>query len=194
MPLLANRRRQTSRPASNRSRASATRNRHRGDRSCMLWRLRISRAASRRSSRPAWFAPPAIRVLVERLVASGVVVMRQRPRQAPHVGDGEIQALGAGRRHDVRGIAGQEQALVPHGLRDEDPHGGDAFLDYPTFVRRPAIVGSQPRAELTPDPLVRPVVERLARRALQVEARHPVRSHAEEREPCVVQAVHGFAR
>ena len=47
----------------------------------------------------------------------------------PHVGHGEVEALGAGGRHDVGGVAGEEQAAVPHRLGHEAAHRRDALLD-----------------------------------------------------------------
>jgi hypothetical protein len=40
------------------------------------------------------------------------------PARRRHVADGEVEALGTGGRHDVRGVTGKEEAAVPHGLGD----------------------------------------------------------------------------
>ena len=44
-------------------------------------------------------------------------------RQHAHIGDREVHALGAGRRHDMRGIAGEEQPAILHRLDGEAAHG-----------------------------------------------------------------------
>ncbi len=80
------------------------------------------------------------------------------------VGDGEVEPLRAGRRHDVRGVAGEEQAAVLHRLDDEAAHAGDALLEDLAGVQRPALEPEAP-LELVPDPLVGPLVEILVRAA-----------------------------
>ena len=59
------------------------------------------------------------------------VHQRRRPVDQPRgerageqrdVGDREVQPLGAGGRHDVRGVAGQEEPAVPHRGGHERPH------------------------------------------------------------------------
>ena len=66
------------------------------------------------------------------------------------VRDGEVHALGPGRRDDVGGVAGQEQVVVLHGLADVAAHRGDALLDDRALVagtspRRPGGAAAPPR-------------------------------------------------
>ncbi len=63
-----------------------------------------------------------LRIALQQIAAAGLVEGLDRARQHAHVGDREVHALGAGRRHDVRGIAGQEQPAVLHRLDDEAAH------------------------------------------------------------------------
>ena len=49
------------------------------------------------------------------------------------VGEGEVQALGAGGRHDVRRVAGEEQVAVAHRRGDEAAHRRDALVADRTF-------------------------------------------------------------
>ena len=98
------------------------------------------------------------------------VVRDQRARQVEDVGDRQVQALRAGRRHDVRRIAGEEQPAVAHRLGDEAAQRRDRFLD-----RRPgddAIgdLGRKARLQLGPELVVRPVLDPGVERALDVVA------------------------
>ena len=76
--------------------------------------------------------------------SAAAIPIGQRLGQHAHVGDRQIHALGAGRRHDVRGIAGQEQPPVLHRLDHKAAHGRDALLEdrpirwHPAIVRSPA--------------------------------------------------------
>ena len=73
----------------------------------------------------------------------------ERLGQYADVGDGEVHALGAGGRHDVRGVAGQEQPAVAHRLGHEAAHAGHALLEHRALVereaRRPAAGGCPAR-------------------------------------------------
>jgi hypothetical protein len=42
----------------------------------------------------------------------------QGPPEGDHVADGEVEALGAGGRHGMCGVTGEEEAAVPHGFGD----------------------------------------------------------------------------
>ena len=90
-------------------------------------------------------------------------------RQNPHVGGGQVEALGAGGRHDVRGVAGQKQAAVLHRLGHEAAHGGDALLKDGTLVETKAIDGLEALMQLLPDSLVGPFGEVLVGTALQIQ-------------------------
>ena len=87
-------------------------------------------SSTRRSARPSRPAPARGRIGVEpgrRLLAGRYST--QRLRQVMHVAGREVEALGAGRRHDVGGVAGQEQAAEAHRLGDEAAQRRDALLD-----------------------------------------------------------------
>jgi hypothetical protein len=56
------------------------------------------------------------------------------PSPRSDVGDGQVEALCARRRHDVDGVAREEQPAVLHGLGDEATHRRDAFLDDWAFL------------------------------------------------------------
>ena len=75
----------------------------------------------------------------------------------------EVQALRAGRRDDVRGVAGEEQPAVLHRLDDEAAHPVTPFSSTGPFGERPA-VEPEPELELLPDALVGPLVDVLVGR------------------------------
>ena len=69
------------------------------------------------------------RVAVQLLASARRGTRWQRPGQRVHVVRREVQPLGAGRRHDVRRVAGQEQPAVLHRLHHEAAHRRDALLE-----------------------------------------------------------------
>ena len=100
----------------------------------------------------------------------------------------EVEPLRAGRGHDVRGVAREEQAAVAHRLADIAAHPGDAFLEDRPLGERPALE-AEPCLQLLPDTVVRPLGEVLVGAALDVEATELGRAKAQEREPAVVVRV-----
>ena len=65
-------------------------------------------------------APQAdCRVAFEQLHAAFAVDLEQDAVQRADVAGGQVEALGAGRRDDVRGITEQKQAAVLHRFDDE---------------------------------------------------------------------------
>ena len=58
-----------------------------------------------------------------------MTVIGQGPRQNARVRCSEVQPLGSRGRNDMRGIAGQKQTSVLHGVRNETPRFGDVLLD-----------------------------------------------------------------
>ena len=109
-------------------------------------------------------------------------------REQVDVGHRRVQALGAGRRHDVRGVAGQEQPLVLHRLDDERAHRRDALLeDRPAVDRHP-----EAAVELVPDRVVGPRL--LVGLALQVHAGDLRRAQRGEREAALVVGVDQLLR
>ncbi len=95
----------------------------------------------------------------------------ERLGENQYVGYGEIETLGSSRRDDVRGVAGQEEATVAHGVDDEAAHRRDAPLeDRPVGERPRPVATREPRAQFGPDPFVGPFAERLVRAHLKVQA------------------------
>ena len=118
-----------------------------------------------------------IAIGAERRVVLLRVVGRQRAAQIVHVRGREIEALGAGRRHDVGGVSGEEQPAMLHGRSHEAAQRRDALLDRRT--RRDARRGlrPQPTLELVPYPLIRPFPDLLVEAALDVVAAAGGRPH-----------------
>ena len=72
-------------------------------------------------------------------------------REQADVGDREVEPLGAGRRHDVRGVAGQEQPAVPHRRLHERAHRQHALLGDRARGERPAVLAvAEPGGERRP--------------------------------------------
>ena len=60
---------------------------------------------------------------------------------AADVVHGEVEPLGAGRRHDVRGVASEEQPAVPQRLGDEAAERRDRLLDRGPVLSDAAVSG-----------------------------------------------------
>jgi hypothetical protein len=97
-------------------------------------------------------------------------VLDQGLGQHDHVGDGQVHALGPGGRHDVGGVAGQEQPAVAHGLGDEAAQRRDRLLERRAARDPGAGFRAQAQAQLVPEPLVAPVLDLLVETALDVVA------------------------
>ena len=115
-------------------------------------------------------------------------MVHERLGEDADVGDREVQPLRAGRRDDVRRVAGQEQAAVLHRLGDEAAHAGDALLEHRPLVERPPLERGA-RLELLPDALVRPLAEVLVVGDLEVVARQLGPAQREQREAALVVGV-----
>ena len=114
----------------------------------------------------------------------------ERRGEQRDVGDREVEPLGAGRRDDVRGVAGEEQPAVPHRRLDERAHRQHRPVGDRAGLQRPAVLTvAEPRGEPVPDPVVGPVVERRVVRHLEVEPRHRRRPHRVQREAVRVPGV-----
>ena len=68
-------------------------------------------------------------VAVEVVVVVVVAVLDDAAREVEHVARREVEPLGAGGRHDVGGVAGEEQVAVAHRLGDEAAQRCDRLLD-----------------------------------------------------------------
>jgi hypothetical protein len=112
----------------------------------------------------------------------------ERLGQGGHVGYGQVEALGSGRRHDVRGVAGEEQPPVLHGRGDEAAHRRDGLLRDRALLQVPSGYG-QPVLQLVPDPVVGPPFDVLVGGHLQVEPADLRRAHGVQREPVLVPGV-----
>ena len=122
------------------------------------------------------------------------VVRSQRAAEVVHVLRREIEALGAGRRHDVGGIAGEEQPAVLHRRRHEAAQRRDALLDRWPGRDVAAPAPREAALELVPDPLVGPVLDLLVEAALDVVAAAGRRAHRGEREAALVAGVDQLVR
>ena len=110
-------------------------------------------------------AQAALGVGVEAGVAAFAVVLDERAARELHVGGRQVQALGAGRRHDVARIAGQEQPAEAHRFGDEAAQRRDALLDRRPGHQRFAAPGVEAQPQLVPERLVRPVFDLFGRAA-----------------------------
>src|SRR5262249_60588445 len=99
------------------------------------------------------------------------------------VGEWEIHALGAGRRHDMGGAAGEKEPAMLHRLDHEAAHGRDALLDDAPLGE---VSGSgEPTVKLLPDPVVRPTRHIIVGRTLKLEVGKRPRAHRVERRATV---------
>ena len=127
-------------------------------------------------------------VCVEEVGAPARIERGERVREHVDVGRGEVQALRAGRRHDVRGIAGEEDAAVLHRLDHDAAHRDHALVDDRALAQRPA-VEREPRLELLPDARIGPPRGVVVGTTLEVQALQRRRARADQREPALVQRV-----
>ena len=125
------------------------------------------------------------------------VTLRDGPfellREHPHVGEGEVESLGARGRHRVRGVAGQQQVAVLHRLLDEAAERQHRLRGDRALLQGVA-VGADPGLELLPDPVVGPVVDVLRRVALEVHPLQGLGALADQREPAVGVVVDQLGR
>src|SRR5712691_7884408 len=131
------------------------------------------------------------RIALEEIAAAGTIERDERARKHLDVGQREIHALGARRRLDVGGIAGEEQPAVLHRLDHEAAHGGDALLHHGALGERPG--AAEARMQLLPDAPVRPVLDVVVGRALKIEPRQGRRAHSVKRKAALVIGVDQLA-
>jgi len=91
-------------------------------------------------------------------------------------------------------VSGEKHPAKPHGLCDKASHSGDTFLRDRSYVWLPSIVAFQASEKLIPDSIVRPFRNIFIRRALQIESRDGIGTHAKQREAALVQAIDKFRR
>src|SRR6266576_2029982 len=70
------------------------------------------------------------RVPLQQVAAARAIELADRACEHPHVRQGQVHALRAGRRLDVRGIAGEKEPAGLHRLDHEAAHRGDAPLQH----------------------------------------------------------------
>src|SRR5216684_4671343 len=124
------------------------------------------------------------RIALDEIAAAGAIEFGERAREHLDVGQREIHALGAGRRLDMGGIAGEKQPAILHRLDHEAAHGGDALLQHLAFHERPG--AGEPHVQLLPDARIGPVLDVLVGSALQVKPRQARRAHGVKREAAIV--------
>jgi hypothetical protein len=100
-----------------------------------------------------------------------------------HVGHREVEPLGAGRRHDVRRVFGQEESAVPHRRLHEGAHLQHAPVGDRPGLEGPAVLPvTEAGGKRRPDPVVRPVGQVGVVGHLEVEPRHGRGTHRVHRE------------
>src|SRR5664279_6061839 len=77
-------------------------------------------------------AQAACRVVVDAGIAVLAVVLDERPGEQADVAGGQVEALGSGRRNDVRRVAGQEEPAEAHRFDDEAAPVSYTHLTLPT--------------------------------------------------------------
>ncbi len=133
-----------------------------------------------------------MRILFEQAGLAGGIEVGEGLRQQANVRRGEVQAFRAGCGNDVRRIAGEIKPAVLHRLDDETPHGRNPLLEHGAFGELPISVDCEARVELTPDSIVRPVVDVLLGGNLQVEAADLRGAHAQQCEAALVIRIDQF--
>ena len=109
-----------------------------------------------------------------------------------HVAGGEVEALGAGRRHDMRGVAGQEHPPEPHRLGDEAAQRRDALFDRGPGDEMVDRLRIQPPLQFVPESVVRPLIDVIVEAALHVIAAAVHRAHGAKRKSPRVIGVDQF--
>ena len=116
--------------------------------------------------------PPqtGLRVAAQAAVVALAELRDERVAEQQRVVQGEVHALRGDRRDEVGRVAGEEQPAVRHRLDDVVVHVEHPLLDQPALGERRGPGRPQPVVQLGPDPVVRPVLRVVARRALEVVA------------------------
>src|SRR5882672_2466653 len=116
----------------------------------------------------------------------------QRAIQNPHVRCGEVQALGPGWRHDVRGVAREAEPPEAHRLRDEAAQRRHALFDRRAGDETFGRFRRQACTQFVPEAGIGPALDLLVGRALHVVAAARGRPHAAEGETASVIRVDQF--
>lgn len=96
-----------------------------------------------------------------------------------HIVDGQVHALRASWRDNVRGIAGKEEATMLHNTGDKAPHSNDVLLEDSPFSELPTVSLIHSGMHLMPNAVVGPVVNAVLGVALKVHALHRWRTRAD---------------
>ena len=131
-------------------------------------------------------------VAIEAILLVASIFGVERAGQHHDIGDRQVQALGAGGRHDVGRVAGDEQAAVLHRFTHERAQRDDAFLEDPALCQLPAIIGVEARVQFVPDAPVRPCRDIVGWIALDIHALHVRRPCAEQGEAFSLVGVNEF--
>src|ERR1700710_2736794 len=94
-----------------------------------------------------------------------------------HVARSKVEAFGAGRRHDVCSIARQEQMPETHRCGDEASQRCDALLDRWSGDKMAGRLRIKTLLQLIPEPVVRPFVDMIVDRTLEVITAACMRTH-----------------
>src|SRR5688572_11465867 len=129
------------------------------------------------------------RVAIEEYVAVLGVVRNKRRCELLDVANREVQAFRAGRRHDVRSVADQEQPSIAQRLGDEAAQGRNALLERRASGELRGELGWQARFDLVPKTLVVPFGDVGIELALQVAAAARRGTHAAQRKAAVVAEI-----
>jgi 2-hydroxy-4-carboxymuconate semialdehyde hemiacetal dehydrogenase len=135
-----------------------------------------------------------IGIAIQQVGSAGAETLDQSLVEYSHVGGGEIEPLGPGRRHDMRRITHQEQAAEPQRFHHETAQRGDALLDGRPRDHRLGHIDRQAQTQLIPESAVGPRVHRLFRTALNVISAAGQRAHAAHCEAARMVRINQFVR
>src|SRR5438270_12452309 len=135
----------------------------------MLERRLVVEAVQKRGHPPREMlgAPDAAqrgcRIRLQRGFFTAFVESDQGARQDPDSGGGEMETLGAGRRHDMRRVAGEEEAPATHGLDHEAAHRDHCLVEDAALGELYPFAAPEPGMQFLPYAAVRPVVRGVVR-------------------------------
>jgi hypothetical protein len=139
-------------------------------------------AVRTRPSRERCAGERPVCVLVEPRARPALQRVGERLGEVAHVGHREVESLGAGGRHDVPGVAGEEQSPVAQRLGHEAAQRRDRLLDRRTGHEPAGDLARQAGAELVPEAIVGPVFDAVVDAALHVVATEHRMPHRAQRE------------
>ena len=117
------------------------------------------------------------------------IMLAEGIEEVADVACGEVEALGAGRRHDMGGVAREKEPAEAHRLGDEAAQRGDALLKGRPGRHRVGDLAGQAPAQLVEEGAVRPILGPLAERNLDIVAAAPGRAHRAQGEAAFVMGI-----